>query len=66
VEQSPSLVSTDAVPLSGLAGSITTFSSWMLEGYESFADLGGYQRGGLHDVSLEKHKAAAVRQADSF
>lgn len=35
----------------GLAGSITTFSSWMLGGYLSFANLEGYNRGGLQNVS---------------
>lgn len=36
----------------GIAGSITTFSSWMLYGYLSFANFGGYNRGGLYDVCL--------------
>lgn len=36
----------------GIAGSITTFSSWMLYGYRSFANFEGYDRGGLYDVSL--------------
>ena len=35
----------------GLAGSTTSFSSWMLDGFESFANLGHYDRGGLRDVS---------------
>ncbi|KAJ9108909.1 hypothetical protein QFC21_000230 [Naganishia friedmannii] len=36
----------------GLAGSITTFSSWMLDGFGAFANLGDYSRGGLYDVSF--------------
>ncbi len=35
----------------GIAGSVTTFSSWMLEGYEAFSNFNGYSRSGLHDVS---------------
>ncbi|TYJ56047.1 hypothetical protein B9479_003290 [Cryptococcus floricola] len=35
----------------GIAGSITTFSSWMLEGYLAFSNFGNYDRKGLHDVS---------------
>lgn len=38
----------------GLAGSITTFSTWMLEGFEAFADIGGFARGGLRDVSRHR------------
>jgi hypothetical protein len=38
------------VSRSGLAGSVTTFSSWMLEGYEAFADLDGTGRSRLHNV----------------
>ncbi|KAL7419366.1 hypothetical protein Q5752_006204 [Cryptotrichosporon argae] len=34
----------------GIAGSITTFSSWMLEGYEAFLNLEKYDRKGLHDT----------------
>ncbi|WVQ81786.1 hypothetical protein IAT38_003911 [Cryptococcus sp. DSM 104549] len=34
----------------GIAGSITTFSSWMLESYLAFSNEGGYNRGGLHDT----------------
>lgn len=34
----------------GVAGSITTFSAWMEEGYISFANFENYQRGGLYDV----------------
>ncbi|OCF45740.1 hypothetical protein I317_00228 [Kwoniella heveanensis CBS 569] len=34
----------------GIAGSITTFSSWMLEGYLSFSNYDGYDRKGLHDT----------------
>ncbi|KAK1921699.1 CrcB-like protein-domain-containing protein [Papiliotrema laurentii] len=34
----------------GVAGSVTTFSSWMLEGYLSFSNFYGYNRGGLHDT----------------
>ncbi|GHJ85706.1 hypothetical protein NliqN6_2108 [Naganishia liquefaciens] len=34
----------------GLAGSTTSFSSWMLDGFESFANLGHYDRGGLRDA----------------
>lgn len=29
---------------------MTTFSSWMLEGYEAFANSAGYNRAGLYDV----------------
>ncbi|WVR04760.1 hypothetical protein IAU60_001772 [Kwoniella sp. DSM 27419] len=34
----------------GIAGSITTFSSWMLGGYLSFSNFDGYDRKGLHDA----------------
>ncbi|WVF69635.1 hypothetical protein IAT40_004414 [Kwoniella sp. CBS 6097] len=34
----------------GIAGSITTFSSWMLEGYLAFSNYDGYNRKGLHDT----------------
>ncbi|ODN79520.1 hypothetical protein L202_03482 [Cryptococcus amylolentus CBS 6039] len=34
----------------GIAGSITTFSSWMLEGYLAFSNFGNYNRKGLHDT----------------
>lgn len=36
--------------MSGIAGSVTTFSSWMLEGYEAFSNFGNYPRGGLYDT----------------
>ena len=36
----------------GIAGSITTFSSWMLEGYLAFSNSGQYNRKGLHDVRV--------------
>lgn len=36
---------------SGIAGSTTTFSSWMLEGYQAFANADYPSTGGLHDVS---------------
>jgi len=36
----------------GVAASITTFSTWMEEGYLAFANFDGYQRGGFYDVSL--------------
>ena len=35
----------------GVAASVTTFSTWMEEGYLAFGNYGGYQRGGLYDVS---------------
>lgn len=35
----------------GIAASITTFSTWMEEGYLAFANFYGYQRGGFYDVS---------------
>ena len=35
----------------GIAASITTFSTWMEEGYLGFADFNGYQRGGFYNVS---------------
>jgi CrcB protein len=35
----------------GVAASITTFSTWMEEGYLTFGNYSGYQRGGLYDVS---------------
>ncbi|OWZ51272.1 hypothetical protein J010_05425 [Cryptococcus neoformans] len=34
----------------GIAGCITTFSSWMLEGYLSFSNFNHYNRNGLHDT----------------
>ncbi|WWC68075.1 uncharacterized protein I206_101994 [Kwoniella pini CBS 10737] len=34
----------------GIAGSVTTFSSWMLEGYLSFSNFDKYNRKGLHDT----------------
>ncbi|WVO16680.1 hypothetical protein L204_104360 [Cryptococcus depauperatus] len=34
----------------GIAGSITTFSSWMLDGYLSFSNFEQYGRKGLHDT----------------
>ena len=36
----------------GVAGSVTTFSSWMLESYLAFSNFRGYSRGGLYDVSV--------------
>jgi CrcB protein len=35
----------------GIAASITTFSTWMEEGYLAFANFNEYQRGGFYDVS---------------
>ncbi|WVQ69417.1 uncharacterized protein L199_007634 [Kwoniella botswanensis] len=34
----------------GIAGSVTTFSSWMLEGYLAFSNFDKYDRKGLHDT----------------
>ncbi|KAL1408793.1 hypothetical protein Q8F55_005606 [Vanrija albida] len=34
----------------GIAGSVTTFSSWMLEAYEAFANTEHYNRKGLHST----------------
>ncbi|KIR60460.1 hypothetical protein I314_03755 [Cryptococcus bacillisporus CA1873] len=34
----------------GIAGCVTTFSSWMLEGYLSFSNFDHYNRKGLHDT----------------
>ncbi|ORY20917.1 CrcB-like protein-domain-containing protein [Naematelia encephala] len=34
----------------GIAGSVTTFSSWMLDGYLSFSNFDKYNRKGLHDT----------------
>nr|XP_031860686.1 uncharacterized protein CI109_003729 [Kwoniella shandongensis]KAA5527758.1 hypothetical protein CI109_003729 [Kwoniella shandongensis] len=34
----------------GIAGSVTTFSSWMLEGYLAFSNFDNYNRKGLHDT----------------
>ncbi|WRT64643.1 uncharacterized protein IL334_001577 [Kwoniella shivajii] len=34
----------------GIAGSTTTFSSWMLGGYLSFSNFDKYNRNGLHDT----------------
>ncbi|EIW71125.1 hypothetical protein TREMEDRAFT_27534 [Tremella mesenterica DSM 1558] len=34
----------------GVAGSVTTFSSWMLEGYLAFSNSNVYDRKGLHDT----------------
>ncbi|RSH92341.1 hypothetical protein EHS25_008756 [Saitozyma podzolica] len=34
----------------GIAGSVTTFSSWMLESYLAFSNFYQYDRGGLHDL----------------
>jgi hypothetical protein len=42
----------DGADALGVAASITTFSTWMEEGYLAFANFDGYQRGGLYDVSL--------------
>ena len=36
----------------GIAGSVTTFSSWMLEGFLAFSNEDQYTRGGFHDVSV--------------
>jgi fluoride ion exporter CrcB/FEX len=35
----------------GVAASITTFSTWMEEGYLAFSNFEGYNRGGFYDVS---------------
>ena len=35
----------------GIAASVTTFSTWMEEGYLAFADFNGYRRSGFYDVS---------------
>lgn len=42
----------DGADALGVAASITTYSTWMEEGYLAFANFDGYQRGGLYDVSL--------------
>jgi len=42
----------DGADVLGVAASITTFSTWMEEGYLAFANFDGYRRGGLYDVSL--------------
>ncbi|WWC59611.1 uncharacterized protein I303_102169 [Kwoniella dejecticola CBS 10117] len=34
----------------GIAGSVTTFSSWMLEGYLAFSNFDKHNRKGLHDT----------------
>ncbi|GAC92574.1 hypothetical protein PHSY_000128 [Pseudozyma hubeiensis SY62] len=34
----------------GLCGSITTFSKWMLDVFRAFGDQGHFDRGGLHNV----------------
>lgn len=44
----------------GVAGSVTTFSTWMLEGFEAFANIGDYNRGGLRDVSRATRAVAPV------
>jgi CrcB protein len=35
----------------GVAASITSFSTWVEEGYLAFADFNGYRRSGFYDVS---------------
>lgn len=48
----------------GMAGSVTTFSSWMLEGYEAFANFGRYNRSGLYDVSNRYPTSGLRARAD--
>ena len=45
----------------GVAASITTFSTWMEEGYLAFADFNGYRRSGFYDVSHSQWKTADDR-----
>ena len=45
------LSQTQRLTATGIAGSVTTFSSWMLESYMAFSNFDRYTRGGLHDVS---------------
>lgn len=40
--------------IAGIAGSVTTFSSWMIEGYMSFANLGNFPRSTFHSVSVDR------------
>lgn len=40
--------------LVGIAGSVTTFSSWMLESFLAFSNESQYNRGGLHDVRVSR------------
>ena len=35
----------------GIAGSVTTFSSWMLKGYQSFDNFNDYNHSGFYNVS---------------
>ncbi len=45
----------------GIAGSVTTFSSWMLESYLAFSNFYGYDRKGLHDViALDSSSSSLV------
>lgn len=37
----------------GVAGSVTTFSSWVLEGYQAFANSSGAARSGFYDVGTQ-------------
>lgn len=40
----------------GLCGSITTFSSWMVQTFGAFSNLEGVARSGVHDVRLSLHR----------
>lgn len=45
------LINNQLISLSvGIAASITTFSTWMEEGYVAFANFDNNRRGGLYDV----------------
>lgn len=39
---------------SGLAGSVTTFSTWIIEGYVAFANVEGSTRNAFDDVSMPR------------
>jgi fluoride ion exporter CrcB/FEX len=45
----------------GIAASITTFSTWMEEGYLAFADFNGYRRSGFYDVGHTRRNKADGR-----
>lgn len=50
----------------GIAGCVTTFSSWMLEGYLSFSNFDHYNRKGLHDVSHRPNAAMGIDVTNNY